>query len=102
MCTGFFYMKSNELTKSITNFKNINKNIDSFQNDQQYLRRFTSKFKLKYLDLDLFPNGKYWRDNIPKAHYIIHFNYDVGNTKIRRMKQFHKWYINDKHNKHKL
>ena len=101
MCTGFFYMKSNDLTKSITNFENISKNINSFQNDQQYLRRFAGKLKLRYLNLNEFPNGKYWRDNIPQSHYIIHFNYDTGTTKIRRMKQFKKWYLSDKKVAHK-
>ena len=93
MCTGFFWMKSNENTINITNFDTITKNIDSFQNDQQYMRRFAGKIKHKYLDLDLFPNGKYFRDIKPDNPYIIHFNYDVSEFKIRRMKQFNKWYL---------
>jgi len=92
MCTGFFWMRSNKNTIEITNFKTIVDNIQHFSNDQQYMRRFSNKINHKYLDLDLFPNGKYYRDNIPKA-IIIHFNYDVSNQKIRRMKQFKKWYI---------
>ena len=93
MCTGFFWMKSNENTINITNFDTITKNIDSFQNDQQYMRRFAKKIKHKYLDLDLFPNGKYFRDIKPDNPYIIHFNYDVSEFKIKRMKQFNKWYL---------
>lgn len=98
MCTGFFWMKSNENTKKITNFETVTKNIDSFQNDQQYLRRFGKSMKHKYLDLDLFPNGKHYRDKNPKEPYIIHFNYDVSQHKIKRMKQFHKWYLNENNN----
>ena len=40
---GSFYMKSNEVTKEITNFDIISENIDSFTNDQQYLRRYEHK-----------------------------------------------------------
>jgi len=93
MCTGFFYMKSNEITKKITNFKDITNNINSFPNDQQYLRRMSSKLKVKYLNLEEFPNGKYFRDRKPKEPYIIHFNYDVSKDKIRRMRMFNKWYL---------
>ena len=92
-CTGFFYMKSNTKTISITNFSEISKHIDNFQNDQQYLRRFEKQLDVKYLPLDLFPNGKYWREKIPSNPYIIHFNYDVSEHKIRRMKKYNKWYL---------
>ena len=100
MCSGFFYMKSNEKTINITDFDTICKNIDSFSNDQQYLRRFEKQLKVAYLDLDLFPNGKYYRENIGNSQirikpYIIHFNYDVSEQKIKRMKMFGKWYIDE-------
>jgi len=93
MCTGMFYMKSNEKTLKITDFKTVSNNIDNFNNDQQYLRRYENQLKVKYLDLDLFPNGKYYRDKLPNKPYIIHFNYDVSEHKIRRMKSFNKWYL---------
>ena len=94
MCTGFFWMKSNKNTKEITNFDTIMKNIDSFQNDQQYMRRFAKRIVHKYLDLGHFPNGKYFRENVKEIEpYIIHFNYDVSQHKIRRMKQFNRWYL---------
>ena len=93
MCTGFFYMKSNEKTLKITNFSEIRKNLDTFNNDQQYLRRFNKELNVKYLDLNLFPNGKYWRDKLPSSPYIIHFNYDTSKMKIIRMKKYYKWYI---------
>ena len=95
MCTGIMYMKSNELTKSITNFENITENIESFTNDQQYLRRFEKSMKVEYLDLNLFPNGLFYRQSKPSSPYMIHFNYDVSEQKIKRMKTFGKWYLND-------
>lgn len=95
MCTGFFWMKSNDNTKQITNFETITKNIQYFTNDQQYLRRFGRQLKHKYLDLNLFPNGKYFRQKSPASPFIIHFNYDVSDMKITRMKRYKKWYIDD-------
>ncbi len=94
-CTGFFWMKSNKNTINITDFTTIRKNIEHFQNDQQYLRRYSKKIKFKYFDLDLFPNGKYFREKKPKSPYIIHFNYDTGVHKINRMKMFKKWYVDN-------
>jgi predicted O-methyltransferase YrrM len=96
MCTGFFWIKSNQNTIDITDFRNIQENISHFQNDQQYLRRFARKLNHKYLSLDLFPNGKYFRDIQPKTPFIIHFNYDVSEHKVRRMKIFKKWYIDER------
>lgn len=96
MCTGFFWLKSNPNTIKITDFKSITDNIDSFRNDQQYMRCYANKMNHKYLPLDLFPNGKHYRDKKPESPYIIHFNYDVSQHKIRRMKIFNKWYIDSK------
>ena len=93
MCTGFFYIKSNDITQKITNFDMIVKNIENFQNDQQYLRKFEHRLKTKYLPLNYFPNGKYFRENQNIKPYIIHFNYDVGNSKIKRMMNYNEWYI---------
>ena len=95
MCTGFFWMKSTSNTINITNFDKIREDISSFNNDQQYLRRYASKINHQYFDLDGFPNGKYYRDFKPSSPYIIHFNYDVSQMKIRRMKIFNKWLINE-------
>ena len=93
-CTGFFYMRCNDKTKEITDYKKIVNSLENFQNDQQYLRTYENNLNVCYLPLELFPNGKFWRDNIPPDPYIIHFNYDVHNQKISRMKQYNKWYIN--------
>ena len=95
MCTGFFWMKANPNLINITNFETIQKNIDSFNNDQQYLRRYGRKINHHYLSLEGFPNGKFWRDLKPKEPFIIHFNYDVSGHKIRRMKIYEKWFIKE-------
>ena len=93
MCTGFFYMKSTPYTIKISDFNKIIANIESFGNDQRYLRKYENTMKISYLPLDLFPNGKYWRENLPKECYIIHFNYDISEQKIKRMKNYDYWFM---------
>lgn len=95
MCTGFFWMKSNENTIKLTNFEHVQKNLSQFINDQQYLRSQQKHMNYKYLNLEGFPNGLYYREKKPENPYIIHFNYDVSEHKIRRMKMFKKWYVDD-------
>jgi len=90
-CSGFIYIKSNEKTKNIFNPDNINKN--SFINDQNYIRSQLKKIKYNVLDLELFPNGKYFRLYKPKNPYLIHFNHDVGKHKIERMKKYKYWLL---------
>ena len=94
MCTGFFLMKTNSKTIEATDINNIDMN--NFPNDQQYLRWAACKYNIthKYLDLDLYPNGKYYRTYKPDAN-IVHFNYDSGEAKIKRMKGFDVYYISN-------
>jgi hypothetical protein len=95
MCTGFFWLKSNENTIKMTNFTEIQKDLARFLNDQQYLRTYERRLKCKYLNLEGFPNGLYFREKSPNDPYIIHFNYDVSAHKIKRMKKYNKWYVDD-------
>lgn len=89
MCSGFFLMKSNPNTIAITDVSKINMN--HFPNDQQYLR--SCRTRHKFLPLDYFPHGLHFRRDRPSDPYIVHFNYDVGQGKINRMKQFKVWHI---------
>lgn len=93
MCTGFFLMKSNARTIECTDIRKIDTN--SFNNDQLYLRSCSDKITHTFLDLNKYPNGKYYRINLPERPNIIHFNYDIGTQKINRMKNFGYWYIED-------
>jgi len=92
MCTGFFLMKSNNRTIECTDINKID--MTSFNNDQQYLRSCNNKLSVTYLNLNKYPNGKYYRTILPNNPYIIHFNHDTGVQKINRMKHFKYWYLN--------
>jgi predicted O-methyltransferase YrrM len=96
MCTGFMWLRSNENMIDITNFQRVREQIGSFQNDQQFMRKQAKRMKYAYFKLEDVPNGKYWRDYQPKNPYIIHFNYDVSEFKIRRMKMYQKWFFESK------
>lgn len=94
-CSGFMYIKSNEITRELFNPANVifhkrERNWD----DQIYLNEIRKTIKLKYkkLPLELFPNGKYYYNNEPSSPYMIHFNWLVGNQKHDKMKQYGKWY----------
>ena len=85
-------MKSNNRTIECTDINKID--MTSFNNDQQYLRSCNNKLSVTYLNLNKYPNGKYYRTILPNNPYIIHFNHDTGVQKINRMKHFKYWYLN--------
>jgi hypothetical protein len=90
LCSGFIFIKSNELTLSIFNPKNI----QSFKkDDQMYVNN--NKYKMKYikLPLTLFPTEKYYYkygNNIKP--YMIHFNWVKGHEKKQKMIEYNKWF----------
>ena len=94
-CSGFMYIKSTEITRSIFNPENVlaYKRPGKW-GDQIYLNEIRKKVNLNYkkLPLELFPNGKYYYSNSKISPYLIHFNWVVGNEKVNRMRQYGKWY----------
>jgi len=94
LCSGFMFIKSNEVTLSIFNPKNVEayKNIPKWD-DQVYINN--NKYKIKYtkLPLSLFPTGKYYytySNNIKP--YMIHFNWIKGHKKKEKMIEYNKWF----------
>jgi len=87
-CSGFLWMKSS--------IKNLNvlktANLDNFTNDQRFLRENKQQFKFKVLPLELFPNGKFFRNFLPTDNYLIHFNHDTEQNKINRMIKYNFWF----------
>ena len=94
-CSGFMYIKSNEITRELFNPDNvILHKRERDWDDQIYLNEIRKTVQLNYkkLPLELFPNGKYYYNNEPSSPYMIHFNWVVGNQKYDKMKQYGKWY----------
>ncbi len=90
LCAGFLYFKSNEKNIKLTSKENL-PNYPEWLNDQQFLRSIRHKLRYKYLDLNQYPNGQYWREFNPTNPKIIHYNHDVSIGKIMRMKSFNHW-----------
>ena len=103
LCSGFMFIKSNEITISLFNPTNTEQysNIEGW-GDQIYINEIKNKLKFKPLPLELFPNGKYYNlnsntlennNNDDKKPYMIHFNWLNGDKKKKFMKKYNKWYI---------
>ena len=97
LCSGFMFIKSNELTKELFNPSIVQKSKETKGKkwgDQIYLNEIKGSLKYDKLPLDLFPNGKYFYSNKCKTPpYMIHFNWEVGRYKQSRMHKYKKWYI---------
>ncbi len=99
-CTGFFAIKPTEKTKNFFTMDFFKPRNYLKINDQELWNAeiFNKNiFKLKLLDISLYPNGKYFYDNYKKIYntcYLIHFNNIVGyNLKINKMKEHNKWFL---------
>jgi hypothetical protein len=88
-------IRSNENTRDIFNsakVENYKNNIE--WNDQKYVNQLKNRIKYKKLPLELYPNGRYYKENksVIKPH-LIHYNWIVGHDKRDRMIENGKWYI---------
>lgn len=95
--SGFFLLKSNKTTKYLFNPKNIAlKKFKKFKvHDQTYINKIKKKLKYEKLPLDYFPNGAHFYRNFQNIDpYIIHFNWIMGEEKIKKMKEYSEWYEN--------
>ncbi len=55
----------------------------------------TVKIKYDLLPRDEYPNGAYWyanSDSIKNVAKLVHFNYVVGDVKIKKMKKYNMWF----------
>ena len=95
LCTGFIFIKSNDITKELFNPIRMQKNINiASWNDQLYVNKIKNELKYKMLPLDLFPNGQYYyKNSLNIKPYLIHFNHVVGHEKKRKMIEYNKWYL---------
>jgi len=94
LCSGFMFIKSNELTREVFNPENVTDNNEKNWNDQVYVNKIKYKLKYKKLPLYLFPTGNYYYEySINLDPYLIHFNWVVGHEKQKKMIQYKKWFI---------
>ena len=96
ICSGFYIVRSNDITKKCFNAEGCLINKKHLKNDQDYLNDVKRHLKWQLLPNDLFPNGKYYYEfnNSKEDAYIIHFNFLIGtNAKKNKMKNYGKWFL---------
>lgn len=95
-CSGFMYIRNNDNTKKIFNWRNICSEEEAykFTGNQQYLYKYMDKFvKWTTLSRVLYPNGVFI-ENIPKDALILHYNFLEGeNQKMFHMIKNGHWLI---------
>lgn len=98
LCSGFMFVKSNELTISLFNPKNVEKYRNTVGwGDQIYVNLIKYNIKYKKLPLSLFPTGQYYYTYSSNLKpYLIHFNWIVGHEKKNKMIKYNKWYVEPK------
>ena len=102
-CSGFVFLKSNERTLELYDLDNEDnfKILKKEKAEQPYLRtkiKEIDNFKLNFLPLQLYPNGKYYMHRVGKLNKklktnLIHFNYIKSDRKKKIMKKMNKWYL---------
>lgn len=94
LCTGFFLLKSNELTRKYFNPDFVRKSFaDENWDDQHYVNSIKQNLNIKLLPLDLFPNGSYYMKRHNKINpYLIHFNWLIGHDKAIKMLEYKQCY----------
>ncbi len=104
VCTGYMYIRSNDITKKYFNCESsdiikIYKSIDlPPYYDQGYFNKCIKMYlNLHLFPLDLFPNGNYFYTNNNKIYnnIMVHFNWVVGHKKKEIMKQYNMWLLID-------
>jgi hypothetical protein len=102
LCSGFIYIKSNDITKryfniEIPEFKDRYKFCSKSAADQTYINLFVAPYlNTHILPLYKFPNGIYFynfSEKIKDSVVMVHFNWVVGQEKQKKMKKYGMWII---------
>lgn len=88
LCAGFMVARSTPETLNVYDISNAIEGKD----DQDYINTRKKELNYKCLPLHLFPNGRYfmtYKNSINPM--LIHFNWVIGNEKIKIMRESGKW-----------
>lgn len=95
-CAGLMFIQSNENTLNFFNVDTVvsDKNFIENVSDQDYVRKNKNKLKHDYMDVNLFPNGRYFQKYINEiSPYMIHYNWCRPRQKIKIMRRTGGWFI---------
>lgn len=95
VCTGFILIRATDNMKDVFNPVHVENYIGDINwDDQTYINGKLDRIKYKRLELELYPNGRFYKKNKEMINpYMIHFNWIVGHDKRDKMKDNGKWYI---------
>lgn len=102
LCSGFMYIRSNDITKQYFNveipeFKERYKICSKAAADQTYINLFIAPYlNTHILPLNKFPNGQYFynfNEQIKDLIVMVHFNWVVGHEKKDKIKKYNMWLI---------
>lgn len=90
--SGFMFINSNNNTKNLFNWENID--LNNFTCDQDYINDNKTKINYKLLKRELFPIQEYYFIEKPYIDpYIIHYNHKRGKDKKKDFINSKKWYL---------
>ena len=101
LCTGFICYKKENLFKSPFKVYDEEK-WKNIKQDQPWVNEHIKEYNIPALSLDqgLFPNGTYIEGNVSgiknvlnEDRFILHYNWLIGVTKIKKMKENNNWYM---------
>lgn len=95
-CSGLMYMKN---TPEVKNFFDpsvviCDKKWIENVGDQDYVRENKNKLRYNYMDVKLFPNGRYFQKYRSEINpYMVHYNWCRPKQKIKIMNRTGGWFI---------
>lgn len=99
ICGGFYVIRSNENMLNLYDPKTLVERNAYEGHDQDYIMGLlqNKEINVGFFDRELFPNGNLLMyRGLRREPYMIHFNYITGyDTKLKKMKEFKKWYLNN-------
>lgn len=100
LCTGFFYVKSNESTRQQFQVASDDQKRLFFNGsgDQLYFNMYMKPNLLcSVLPLNEYPNGAYFymTHQLQPSTILVHFNWVIGHEKLAKMKQVGLWILTE-------
>jgi hypothetical protein len=109
-CSGIMFIRSNDKTLDFYNPSTVLNDKHYIDNvgDQDYVRGNKDKLKHDYMDVKLFPNGRYMfsdtgsvsrrfnyykRNRASVSPYMIHYNWCRPKFKVKLMKRTGDWFL---------
>jgi len=99
-CSGVIVFKNIESVNKLLEYND--NDVNNLTSDQEHLLNIANKYNIKHITVDknIFLNGVYPGVNtynipliLPKSVDLIHYNYLIGDNKMKLMKKNNMWFI---------